>query len=268
MNQNTLLTIGKFSELTNVPVTTLIYYDNKGIFNPVHRGDNNYRYYSYFQTVTIKLLNVLKDLDVPLNTIKTLTKDRTPEVLLELLLQKEQEIPDKLTHLCEVQKIIRVFSEHIRKGINAENNHVSVKYLPQEHFSLDVPNDFSREDSFYEAFLRYCRDAYKKGKNLSYPVGGWWSSMNKFLENPIRPEYFFSVDPDGDRDKSVGQYLVGYTQCFYGEINDLPQRMVAYANKHRLNFNGPMFNIFLFDEVSTIAPDRYLLQASIAVFEK
>lgn len=265
MSDNTLLTIGDFSELTCIPVTTLIYYDNADLFHPVQRGDNNYRYYSYFQSITVKLIHVLKNCGVPLSTIKTVMRKRTPEMLLELLLQKEQELPEKLKRLQEAQKIIHVFTSHICKGLSAESDHVSVKYFSQEAFSLGFPNDFTGEDNFYGAFQRYCRETARNGGNLSYPVGGWWSSMDTFLQNPVRPERFFSVDPDGGQYKSAGRYLVGYTQCFYGEIGDLPERMTAYAAEHKLGFDGPVFNVFLLDEVSTDDPSRYLLQASVMV---
>ncbi|MDR0325988.1 MAG: MerR family DNA-binding transcriptional regulator [Oscillospiraceae bacterium] len=263
MDYNTLLTIGEFSEATGIPVTTLIYYDNKGLLHPVQRGRNKYRYYSYYQTITVKLIHVLKNCHVPLNIIKAVMQKRTPETLLELLMQQEQEIPKKQKNLLEAQKLIHIFTDHICKGLSAESDQVSAGYLPRSAFSLGALNDFTSEDSFYAAYHRYCRNTSAGSGNLSYPVGGWWSDMESFLQNPVRPERFFSVDPDGKQVKPSGRYLVGYTQCFYGEINDLPERMVAYAKEHSLRFTGPMFNVFLLDEVSTVDPNHYMLQASI-----
>lgn len=65
----------------------------------------------------------------------------------------------------------------------------------------------------------------------------------------------------------AGLYLVGYTHGYYGQTNDLPGKMAAYAKKHGLVFNGAVYNIYLTDETSVIDPDQYLLQVSASVSE-
>ena len=147
--------------------------------------------------------------------------------------------------------------------LTAENERVSITYMEGESFSLGPPNDYSDGDTFYNAFQRYCRDFEKKGGNLHYPIGGWWHDMDDFLKNPVRPSRFFSIDPDGEEYKKAGRYLVGYNRGFYGEIGDLPERMLAFARENNLALAGPMFNIFLLDEVSVQDPSNYLMQASI-----
>ena len=61
--------------------------------------------------------------------------------------------------------------------------------------------------------------------------------------------------------------MVGYTRGYYSRTNDLPARMAEFAKKNGLLFNGPVYNIYLFDEVSVVDPDWYLLQASASVRE-
>jgi len=265
MKNQALLTSGEFSQMTGVPVSTLIYYDRKGLFHPAKRGENDFRYYSYFQMITIKLINVLKTCGVPLKTIKAVMKDRSPEVLLELLLKKEKEIPKELERLHEAIKVIHVFANNLCEGLSAETDHITTKFRTEERYSLGIENDFSGDETFYGGFIRYCRDAKKKGRNMCYPVGGWWSSMDAFMKNSVRPERFFSLDPDGEHRKPAGRYLIGNTQAFYGEINDLPEKIIKYAAENNLKFDGPVFNIFLLDEISTLNPDQYLLQASVMV---
>jgi len=265
MDRSSFLSISEFAEWTGIPRSALIYYDEAGVFHPAHRGKNNYRYYTYYQTITVNLINTLKSLDVPLHTIGVLMKERTPEILLEVLSQKEREIACDVKRLQDAEKIIHVFNDHIRKGLAAESGHVSVSYLEGGAFSLGPPNEFTDDETFYGAFRRYCHDLKEKAGNLSYPIGGWWRCMDDFLLDPVRPSRFFSVDPTGRQHKPAGRYLSGYTQCFYGNVNDLPERMVAYARENNLVFNGPMFNVFVLDEVSTLEPSRYLLQATVMV---
>ena len=65
----------------------------------------------------------------------------------------------------------------------------------------------------------------------------------------------------------MGLYLIGYTRGYYGETNDLPNRMTAFAKKNGLIFNGPVYNIYLYDEMSVADANQYLLQVSASVKE-
>ena len=263
MELKDFLTISEFSEWTGIPRSTLIYYDKVGLFQPAYRGENNYRYYTYLQTITVNLINTLKSIGVSLEAIGTLMRNRTPEDLLKLLTSKERDIIRDMEHLLEAKKVISVFNNHIRKGLVTDKENISITYLEGEQFTLGPLNDYTGDDTFYNAFQRYCNDMEEKGGNLHYPMGGWWSCMDEFLKNPVRPSRFYSVDPDGRQYKEAGRYLVGYNSGFYGEIGNLPERMVDFARENSLEFAGPMFNIFLLDEISVLNHEKYLMQASI-----
>jgi effector-binding domain-containing protein len=43
--------------------------------------------------------------------------------------------------------------------------------------------------------------------------------------------------------------------------------MAAFAKKNGLLFTGPVYNAYLFDEISLVDPERYLLQISASVTE-
>jgi hypothetical protein len=91
--------------------------------------------------------------------------------------------------------------------------------------------------------------------------------MEAFLHEPSRPARFFSFDPKGHDQKAEGLYLIGYTRGYYGQTNDLPERMNTYAKKNGLIFSGAVYNIYLFDEISISDPEQYLLQVSAPVTE-
>jgi len=68
-------------------------------------------------------------------------------------------------------------------------------------------------------------------------------------------------------------FLTGYTRGYYGQTNDLPKRMASFAKKksfakkNGLMFNGPVYNLYLFDEMSITDPEQYLLQVTASVKE-
>jgi hypothetical protein len=91
--------------------------------------------------------------------------------------------------------------------------------------------------------------------------------MDDFINGPSKPMRFFTIDPNGCDRKEEGLYLVGYTRGYYGEVNDLPARMAGYANDNGLIFIGPVYNVYLFDEMSILDKNNYLLQVSAPVRE-
>jgi hypothetical protein len=132
---------------------------------------------------------------------------------------------------------------------------------------LGEPTDFSYGDGFVGEFLAFCNTPRRPELNLSYPIGGYFTNMETFLYHPGEPTRFFSLDPAGLEKKDKGRYLVGYTRGYYGTTGDLPKRMEAYAKKHELVFDGPVYNIYLFDVISMMDPGQYLLQVSVPVRE-
>jgi DNA-binding transcriptional MerR regulator len=265
MNKNELLSISTFAKFTGVPRSTLIYYDEEGIFSPIYRGDNGYRYYNYTQTITIKLIKILRIMNFPLPTIKEFAKSRNPEMILAAFNEADERICEKIDALNEMRKVVQVYADNITKGLAVKSGQISVQNMEARAITLGIPNDFSGEDTFYGAFARYCVDAHSHGDNLHYPVGGWWPDMETYLESPFRPARFFTTDPSGEMIQPAGQYLVGYAQSFYGENNDLPEQLRRYAKENKLTLTGPMLNIFIIDENSTINNDAFIMEASIMV---
>jgi DNA-binding transcriptional MerR regulator len=263
-----LLSISKFSELTGICRSTLIYYDEIDLFKPMSRGENNYRYYSHRQIITVNLINVMRDLDIPVKVIKALAYDRTPEKIHGLLAEQEKQLKDKVHWLKDAQKIIRTLRKLLNLGMDAEEDIISIHEMDALPLILGPENDFGESASFYNGFLRFCGQAKTKGFNLSYPIGGYFADMDAFFNEPSRPNRFFFVNPDGKEARDAGLYLTGYTRGYYGQTNDLPQRLDDYIREHSLIPQGPVYNIYLFDEISVTDPNQYLLQATVRVSKR
>ncbi len=102
---------------------------------------------------------------------------------------------------------------------------------------------------------------------MSFPVGAYWPDIKSFLDAPVSPARFYSLDPKGNERIKSGLYLNAYTRGYYGCINDLPERMETYAKKNGLRFSGEIYGIYLFDEISIIDQEQYLMKVSAAVTE-
>jgi len=270
MNESTLLSIKEFSEFTGVNQSTLRYYDEIGILPPAERGENNYRYYIPYQIIKLNYINVLVDLGVPLSVIKELNDTRTPESVVELLSRQESELDAKLNELRTSYSIIHKFRNNIQDGLMVHEGLIRLEYLDETRYVPGGLNDvsFKTDVSFYSAFIKFCKSADRRRINLRYPVGAYHEDISGFLKTPNRPDRFISMDPLGNSIRPKGRYLVAYKRGYYGEFGDIPQEMADYASENSLVMKGPVYVVYLLDEISIAEPEDYLARISVGVSAK
>ena len=266
------LTIKEFSELVGTTKEALRYYDRKGVFPHDRLGEkseykNEYRYYTPTQVTIFKMVSVLSEIGVTLREIGELRIGRTPEKLVKLLSRQKRIVADEICFLQEVVSVISTFQELLNEGLGVTETEIYVSEMLTKPIILGDINDFEGSVSFFRAFTCFLHATHEPKLNLSYPIGGCFESMNVFLKEPSQPTRFFSLDPKGYEEKSGGLYLIGYTRGYYGQTNDLPKRMASYAKKNGLVFTGPVYNTYLFDEMSVVDPEQYLLQVCASVKE-
>jgi len=88
------LKIGDFSQLGQVSIRTLRYYDQRGLLKPAHiDGSSDYRYYDLSQLPRLNRILALKDLGLSLDQIVSLLEEDLPaERLRRILAEKQAEI--------------------------------------------------------------------------------------------------------------------------------------------------------------------------------
>jgi len=264
MKDQDFLSIREFSKLTGVKQSTLRHYDEIKLFRPVRRGENGYRYYSASQTIMVNCLNVLKSLRIPVKKVFEFRDERTPEQILEFLKEQEMELNQELFRLQQAYALIHTYTRMIQEGLLADENEIKVQKMTETPIELGSVNDFS-SGFFYESFFKFIKKISVRKIDSAYPIGGYYDAVDDFYGAPGQPTRFFSLVPTGHDSKKAGDYLVGYSRGYYGEIGDLPERMQEYAKKNKLTLRGPVYEIYLHDEISHSDPDKYLIQISIPV---
>ena len=86
--------IREFAEIAQVPMSTLRYYGEIGIFKPVHvDSDTGYRYYSIDQLLQINRILALKDLGLELaQIVQFLDEEISAEALQGMLRLKQAKL--------------------------------------------------------------------------------------------------------------------------------------------------------------------------------
>jgi len=263
---NEYLSVKEFSRLTGIEHTTLRYWDEIGLFSPARRDpDNRYRYYAPQQVVSVNYIRVLSKLNIPLKEISGMVDTRDPIGIMELFERQEKRLDRELRALCEFYTMIHTRRDLIRSGLRADPSTIGVHEWEEHALSLGPPTEFQGDEPFYEPFMRFCRSAERLHINLSHPIGGMHQSMESYLGAPGRPDRFFSFDPAGNVSQRAGTYMVGYARGYYGEFGDLPERMEAYARENGLTCHGPVYTLYLHDELCMREPSQYLGQVIVEV---
>jgi DNA-binding transcriptional MerR regulator len=97
--------IGEMSRLMNIPVKTLRYYDEIGLFKPIEvNRSTGYRYYSTEQFEQVDIIKYLRLLGVPLAEIKAHFTHRRVEYFLDLLRRQEEFIRVKIQELEQTRR--------------------------------------------------------------------------------------------------------------------------------------------------------------------
>ena len=263
------LSIQEFSKIANIEASTLRYWDEIELFSPLMRNpENNYRHYSNVQLLALNFVTTLSSLDVPLKTIADLRDKRDPEEFLELLEKLEKRMDMEMRDLRQRYSIIHARRELINMGMRVDLSAISVIHLDERAMIIWPRNEYKKGDTFLEPLTSHIAKTGDLHINLSFPVAGRHDDMESFLKGPGQPDNFISIDPIGTSIRKAGDYLVGYARGYYGELGDLPERMAAHAQKNSLRLTGPVYTMYLHEEISTADPTQYLAKCSIAIKSK
>jgi len=284
------LSIKEFSKLSGIASSTLRYWDEIKLFSPVKRNpENNYRYYSPEQIITVNFITVLSSLRTPLKTIRQIASNRTPESITQLIEHQEKLLDMEMSRLRECYSTIHTRREMINygnkvlagfelidgirvvnaspadKGVPVDINEIVLMRQDDIKIILGPYNEFKPGESFYRSFIHFCKQANNLRINLNFPIGALHNSWDGFMQAPGEPHHFFSIDPTGNKKRPAGKYLVAFHRGYYGQFGNLPNRMAQFIQDNSLVVSGPVYVMYLQDEVCIQDPSQYLAQICVAI---
>lgn len=274
-------TTGEFAKLCKVKKQTLFHYDDIGIFSPEIKGDNGYRYYSYNQLEVFTVISMLKDLDMPLKTIKTYLDNRSPEALIELLDIQQREIGKKMQELEWLRGFLSTKTQLTKDGMSAKPGVVSMEQLKKEYLVIsDYKGSESDKDiaAAISKHLNFChsQDIYSAHtiggmvpttaipSNGSYNYSHFYTKLSKTDYSLIcktTPSTIVTIKP-------AGTYAVIYHKGGFDCIYNDYQKLVEYTKSHGLTMGSHFFEDVILDELSMKGWDNYVLKLSLQVYTK
>ncbi len=112
-------TTGEIAKKCNVSVRTVQYYDTRGILIPSGITEGGRRLYSEQDLSRLKIICFLRELDLPIESIKGLFAEAHPETVISLLLEEQEKLlreeiaqkQERAVKIAEAKKTLRQMSQ-------------------------------------------------------------------------------------------------------------------------------------------------------------
>ena len=146
-----MYTTGEIAKLCGVTVRTVQYYDTRSILVPSELSEGGRRLYSEDDLQKMKIICFLREMDLPINTIRQLLSEDHPENVIELLLQQQgkqlqeeiterQQKLDTLKAMQREMKNIKNFSlESIGDIAHIMENKLKLKHVRTVMLATAIP---------------------------------------------------------------------------------------------------------------------------------
>lgn len=133
---NKYFTIGEISKLFNIPVKTLRYYDDIGLFKPtLINQQNKYRYYSIDQFVIIDIIKNSKLMGMSLEEIKNvINHDSSIEDTLSIIDNQIDIFDLKISELLEIKNSMEKLRTTITDAMNSKSNEVFIEFNKERRY--------------------------------------------------------------------------------------------------------------------------------------
>ncbi|MGL5902599.1 MAG: MerR family transcriptional regulator, partial [Cetobacterium sp.] len=240
-------TIGDVSKSTNIPISTLRYYDKIGLISPVFKNDEtNYRYYSPKQIFVLKIINHMRNMGFSIEYIKShfenIDYNHTLDLFQKVLSKKKSEI-EKLKciekELIEShEKFKQNFELEQKIGIPFIENTTEVKGI--------IYGEFTQNFKELNKVLKTI-DSFESQNNLHAQLRGFKVSFDNWGKNRYSKDYLIANMKEENANISIilpeGKYA-----CVYGkgvfEEHEVVQNLLQWITENNYTSKDEFYITF------------------------
>ncbi|NLT58865.1 MAG: MerR family transcriptional regulator [Clostridiales bacterium] len=272
--------IGDFSKLVKLPVKTLRYYEEAGIFPPDHVDpDTGYRYYSAGQIPVINEIILLREIGFSISELDyILRKGMLREGLLDMMAVKEleinQAIRDSMQKLKTIQTLKRAIQEEASASISQYKITVrALEDMPAVYLAAEL-DDYSRQGHLWEELLVLLE------KNRVRTLPGCYTIYSGAVMEPddSQPLQVEIVKPVAARpalraeDRLRYRVFPGWAQaaCLvhkgeHKSARNSYKALIDWIEEHRFVIAGNPRELYLENDLTTSNPMDYVTEIQIPI---
>ena len=265
---NKLFTIGQFSAIHGVTKKTLMWYDEIGLLKPAVIGENGYRYYTYFQSPTLEIILMLRELNVSIPEILTFLSNRSAENMEQLLGEKITELNNTISNLKSIQQAL--VSRHQDMSIILKIDLSGICITEQKKsYLVTVPTtaDASAETEIESIINKTKQYQLHRLHDAAY---GSMISVESLYSGDFQNYsalYFELPNPASKKGlhiKPAGKYLRAFCKGSWDRLPDRYKEILAYAQKQGLSLTGYSYEMGINETVIDDFND-YITQIEIQI---
>lgn len=263
------LTTGEFAKLCNVKKHTLFHYDDIGILKPIAYDTNGYRMYSYDQLSLFYFISIMKEFGMSLDEIKSYLKNRTPDEMKKLFINKIDYLSEEINKLNMHKEILKSQVNIINSSYKVNVNEFSIENHDEEYFlscrTVEKPTDKDIYEMIKDNFNEY-NSIYNMNNNIYSLI----SIENRKDKYEYTHEYFMKeIDKKIDSSKLLikpkGLYLIGYHKGYYDTIENTYEKIIQYAFENNLSIEKYSYTKEIIDDLTTTTKDNFLIKIIVHV---
>ncbi|MEK4510102.1 MerR family DNA-binding transcriptional regulator [Paenibacillus anaericanus] len=259
-------TIGEVSNILNIPIDTLRYYDKIGLLSS-QRDLNKYRYYYLEQLDSLITIRMLRAMDVPIERIHALLTDDSLNDMHELLVSKQRDIDRQLTYLKNLSQKLDFLKDKFQHFEESD-----VIELVQSNPSWVLLTDSIMEStdkklgskvqlqlskiSAHQEWLAFCHIISIVSKD-NLLAGNYHSYLNNGILSTFPMEddegVFMRLEPSFCARKCVVISKEGYTA-----LDDHYEQMKTFIHKRGLKIAGNSLEINLYNQYNNHYIEIYI----------
>lgn len=271
-NIKDLFTIGEIATLFNINKKTLRYYDEIDLFKPNYIDEkNSYRYYTTSQFEKLNTIIYLKNIGIPLNTIKSHLDNRSINNTLNLFEIQEGAIEQKIEELKLIQNKVKSRISKIKDSIGYEKINKIIETDIEER-TIVVLREEVKTNKDLEISIRKLEN--KANKKSSIFLGEVGVSISKErLKNSLFEEYdstfIFVENKDYNKEMikilSKGRYVCMRFNGLHDDSDIYYEKLLNYIEKNNYEILEDSIEITLIDSGLTTNASEFVTEIQILV---
>jgi len=259
-----------FAKMCGTTKRTLFFYEEIGLFSPIGRDENDYRYYSQEQYETFECISALREMGMPLEEIRTYIQNRNPEALKELLTQQEKIVADTISNMKRIETMIRTKMELLEINAHVPYDEVQFMEIPAGYLFLSGPLNSSDPEKAATVLYGHLSECSRLKINSGHPYGAMLEADSVTGGRYREFAYYFTkmVEPFPTValfEKPAGIYATLYMKGDYHDSTDAFQKLIRAVNKNNYSIRGYSYKEGIIDEIAEKDFNRYVNKISIHV---
>lgn len=275
MSNTNYFSVSELAALGNVSRQTILYYDKHNLLKPNFIDSNGYRYYHFKEYLMLEIILNFRKLGMSVDEIKAYIKEKSPEALDNILMNKATEYELTIKKL----KCLLADIEIVRTNLATINKYkigsLAIHKQDQEILILSpLVDKKSPIKPRIKILGNFNLPLYKSNHFKSCKVS-WIITANDFLNGECRKKRYYCSPTyvDSSNKKQIilpaGNYLTYIFQgAFQPQATKIYDIITQYLHKQNLKIISPIKITTLKDFWTANTRDDYISMLSVAVEKK